>query len=75
MDASAIKHMIEASLPGAEVAVHSEDGHHFEALVIYEGFSGKSLLERHRMVYKTLGDSFKSTLHALALRTQVPGES
>ncbi|ADE13543.1 BolA family protein [Nitrosococcus halophilus Nc 4] len=74
MDASEIKHMIEAGLPEAEVAVHSEDGHHFEALVVYEGFKDKSLLERHRMVYETLGDSFKSTLHALAIRTRAPGE-
>jgi acid stress-induced BolA-like protein IbaG/YrbA len=74
MDASEIKRTIEAGLPGAEVAVHSEDGHHFEALVVYEGFRDKSLLERHRMVYATLGDSFKSTLHALALRTRAPSE-
>ena len=74
MDASEIKRMIEAGLSGAEVAVYSEDGHHFEALVMYKDFSGKSLLERHRMVYETLGDSFKSTLHALALRTEVPKE-
>jgi acid stress-induced BolA-like protein IbaG/YrbA len=74
MDAGEIKRTIEAGLPGAEVAVHSDDGHHFEALVIYDGFQGKSLLERHRMVYATLGDSFKSALHALALRTRAPSE-
>ncbi|ABA59228.1 BolA family protein [Nitrosococcus oceani] len=74
MNASEIKRMIETGLPESEVAVHSEDGHHFEALVVYEGFRGKSLLERHRMVYEALGDSFKSTLHALAIRTQLPGE-
>ncbi|ADJ27277.1 BolA family protein [Nitrosococcus watsonii] len=75
MNASEIKRMIETGLPEAEVAVHSEDGHHFEALVVYEGFRGKSLLERHRMVYEALGDSFKSALHALAIRTRLPGES
>lgn len=75
MDANTIKHMIETSLLGAEVTVSSEDGFHFEALVIYEHFSNKSLLERHRMVYQALGDSFKSNLHALALRTQVSGEN
>lgn len=74
MNASEIKQMIEAGLPDAEVAVHSEDGHHFEAIVVHEGFRNKSLLERHRIVYATLGDSFKSTLHALALRTLTPDE-
>lgn len=74
MNADEIKHRVEAGLPGAEVAVQSEDGHHFEALVVYEGFRDKSLLERHRIVYAALGDSFKTTLHALALRTRTPDE-
>lgn len=74
MDASDIQQKIETGLPEAEVTVHSDDGHHFEALIVYEGFRDKSLLERHRIVYDTLGDSFKTTLHALSLRTRTPEE-
>ncbi|CAH9019574.1 BolA/IbaG family iron-sulfur metabolism protein [Candidatus Nitrosacidococcus sp. I8] len=74
MDANTIKHMIESGLPGAKVAIYSEDNHHFEAFIIHTGFNGKTLLERHRMVYETLGNSFQSNLHALALHTKTPEE-
>jgi acid stress-induced BolA-like protein IbaG/YrbA len=51
------------------------DGRHFEAVVIHEGFAGRSMLEQHRMVYATLGESFRTdALHALSLKTYSPAE-
>jgi len=72
MDAVEIKRMIETGLPGCEARVLGDDGSHFEAVVIFHDFIGKSMLEQHRMVYATLGDSFQSALHALSLRTYTP---
>lgn len=72
MEAAHIKKLIEAGLPDATVAVFGDDGQHFEAHVQSPSFAGKSLLVQHKMVYATLGDSFESALHALALKTSEP---
>lgn len=66
-----IKQLIEAGLPGAAVIVLGDDGQHFEAEVVYAGFSGKMPLAQHRMVYATLGDKMGRDIHALQLRTRV----
>jgi stress-induced morphogen len=46
---------------------------HFEAVVISASFEGKATLQRHRMVYATLGKLMGNEIHALGLRTEVPG--
>ena len=75
MNASIIKQLIEAGLPGAEVQVMGDDGVHFEARVVSEAFAGKLPLARHRMVYATLGDKMGGEIHALALKTLTPEEA
>jgi acid stress-induced BolA-like protein IbaG/YrbA len=74
MDSITIEHMIRAGLPDAEVSVSGADGVHFEARIVSASFAGKSTLQRHRMVYSTLGDFMGREIHALALRTELPGE-
>ena len=68
-----IKQMIERGLPGARVTA-SGDGQHFEAVVVFEGFVGKNMVQQHQMVYRTLGDKMRSEIHALSLRTLTPEE-
>lgn len=75
MDSATIEQMICAGLPGAEVSVQGEDGVHFEAKVICASFRGKPTLQRHRMVYATLGEMMGQEIHALALQTDVPAET
>jgi acid stress-induced BolA-like protein IbaG/YrbA len=72
MDSKAIEQMILLGLPDAEVSVSGDDGVHFEAVVISPSFAGKTTLQRHRMVYATLGSKMGNEIHALALRTEVP---
>lgn len=74
MDSKTIEQMIRAGLPDAEVQVSGEDGVHFEAQVRSAAFSGKTTLQRHRMVYATLGELMGREIHALALHTAVPGQ-
>jgi acid stress-induced BolA-like protein IbaG/YrbA len=71
MNEDDIKKLIEEGLSGSQ-AVVSGDGTHFEATVIYKGFAGKSMLEQHRLVYGTLGDSMQGSIHALSIRTYTP---
>ena len=75
MDSTTIEQMIRAGLPDAEVNVSGDDGVHFEARVISESFRGKSTLQRHRMVYATLGEFMGREIHALGLQTELPGGS
>jgi acid stress-induced BolA-like protein IbaG/YrbA len=74
MDSQTIEQMIRAGLPDAEVSVSGDDGVHFEAVVTSPSFAGKSTLQRHRMVYATLGSLMGNEIHALGLRTDVPAD-
>jgi acid stress-induced BolA-like protein IbaG/YrbA len=65
--------MIESGLPDCEAHVEG-DGRHFYAVVVCEAFAGKSMLEQHKMVYETLGDSMQSAIHALSMKTYTPAE-
>ena len=74
MDSLTIEQMILAGLPDADVSVSGADGVHFEAIVVCDAFAGKTTLQRHRMVYATLGSTMGNEIHALGLRTLAPGE-
>lgn len=48
---------------------------HFDMLIVADAFSGKTPLERHKMVYEALGDLMHSDIHALSLQAKAPGET
>jgi acid stress-induced BolA-like protein IbaG/YrbA len=74
MDPSDITRLIEAGFANASVRVESDDNTHFAALVVAEEFEGVRKLQRHQMVYKTLGTLVGNEIHALSLRTLTPAE-
>ncbi len=43
-------------------------GGHFSAFIVAEAFTGKSLVQRHRMVYQALGELMRTEIHALAIK-------
>lgn len=49
-------------------------GGHFQVLLVSGSFRGKSVVERHRAIYETLGELMKQEIHALTLRTLTPEE-
>ena len=55
MNSDDIKILIETSIRDAVAIVSSDDNVHFEAVVISPAFSEKSLIQRHQMVYGSLG--------------------
>jgi acid stress-induced BolA-like protein IbaG/YrbA len=71
MDSNEIKTMIENGMSNSVVNVDG-DGTHFEALIVSTEFEGKSLIERHKLVYGVLGDAMKERIHALSLKTYTP---
>ena len=74
MKASEIEQLIAAGLPGCQVQVLSDDDTHFEALVVSADFEGKRPLQRHQMVYKTLGRHMGGDIHALSIKALTPAE-
>lgn len=54
----------------------AKDGRgHFNVTVVSNAFDGKSLIERHRMVYDALGDAMQTDIHALSINARTPSES
>jgi acid stress-induced BolA-like protein IbaG/YrbA len=74
MNPAEIAALIEQNLTGAQAQVHTDGQGHYEALVICAAFAGKRSLQRHQMVYGTLGDRVGREIHALALKTFTPDE-
>jgi BolA protein len=79
------KRLTEAFEPetlGVEDESHLHEGHegardgrgHFRVLIISHAFSDRSLLDRHRLVYKALGDLMRTDIHALAIDAWSPHE-
>ena len=68
-----IQNWISQGLENSEVTVDG-DGQHFEATIVCPDFEGKSLIQRHKMVYSALGDKMKSEIHALSMKTLTPAE-
>jgi acid stress-induced BolA-like protein IbaG/YrbA len=66
-----IKEIIQQVLPGATIYVLDprNDGHHLEAIVISDEFIGLSLIKQHKIVMNSLKEEFKSSVHALGLKT------
>lgn len=74
MEPHTIKQMIASGLPEADILVEGDDGTHFQARIISPAFNGKTRLQQHQMVYKTLGASMGAEIHALSLQTYTPAE-
>lgn len=47
---------------------------HFNVTIVSDRFTNVSLLERHRMVYESLGDLMKTDIHALSIKALAPDE-
>ncbi|MEI8395890.1 MAG: BolA family transcriptional regulator [Rhodospirillaceae bacterium] len=76
MDAQEIETLIKAGLPDAVVRIEDlrGDGDHYAAHVESAAFKGRTRVQQHQMVYKTLQGRMGGELHALALQTKIPAE-
>lgn len=62
---------------------HLHEGHaghrpggetHFRVYIVSEAFKGKSRVDRHRMINSALAAELSTSVHALAIHAQAPGE-
>lgn len=75
MDTNKIKEIIEKSLAGSEASVSGSEGK-FIANIIYDGFKGLNIVNRHKVVYNVLDSYIKSgELHAISLKTHTSEEN
>ena len=65
---------IEDAFPGDDIFLSSPmgDDNHFQLRVVSEQFSGKTMVERHQLIYQALGDAMREAVHALAIKTYTP---
>jgi acid stress-induced BolA-like protein IbaG/YrbA len=75
MTSEQIQVLIETGLPDCIATVASDDNTHFDATVISAAFAGKRPLQRHQMIYATLGDKMGTDIHALSIQALTPEES
>ncbi len=77
LSVQALEAMLQAAFPGGTISVRDLTGtsDHFEATIVSERFDGVSRVERHRMVYASLGEAMRGPIHALALKTVTPSEA
>jgi acid stress-induced BolA-like protein IbaG/YrbA len=74
MNAAEVRSLIQAGLPSAQVQVASDDDTHFEARIVAADFAGKRMLQRHQLVYATLGQLMGREIHALSIQAYTPEE-
>ncbi|MGA9025141.1 MAG: BolA/IbaG family iron-sulfur metabolism protein [Steroidobacteraceae bacterium] len=74
MNPQQVAQIIQAGLAGSTASVSSDDNVHFEAVVIAPAFAGKRPVQRHQLVYATLGAAVGNEIHALALQVFTPEE-
>lgn len=82
-----IRALLEAALQPRELDLHDDSaahaghagalqsgGGHFSVYIVADDFAGKSLLQRHQMVYQALGDLMRTDIHALMIKALTPEE-
>jgi BolA protein len=66
--------IIDSSAAHAGHAGAASGGGHYHVTIIAEAFEGKSLVQRHQLIYKALGDLMKQQIHALGINALSPSE-
>jgi len=75
MNIEEIKILIQESMIDAEIIVNSDDNVHFEAIIISDKFINKTSIQRHQMIYQSLGNKMDSEIHALSIKTLTKEEN
>ena len=66
-----IRSLIKEAIPDAEIIIQdlAGDENHYSATIKSKIFKGKSKIEQHKMVYKSLKGKMGNELHALSINT------
>lgn len=86
MTAQIIRQTLEAALKPEvlEIIDHSaahaghagnRGGGHYNVTIVSSEFEGKSMVQRHQLIYQALGDMMKQEIHALGINALTPSEN
>ena len=66
-----IRSLIKEAIPDAEIIIQdlAGDENHYSATIKSKVFNGKSKIEQHKMIYKSLKGKMGNELHALSINT------
>ena len=67
--------IIDESAKHAGHAGAASGGGHFIIQIVSPAFGGKSLIQRHRLVYDAVNDMMQTEIHALSIQATSPEES
>mgnify|MGYP003598190946 CR=1 FL=1 len=74
MTADQIRDLIAQGLDCEHLEVDG-DGRHWSATIVSRTFEGKRAVQRHQLVYATLGQRMQTDeVHALSMKTLTPAE-
>jgi len=74
MTADQIQTLIQAGIACDHCQIEG-DGRHWYATIVSAAFEGKRLIQRHQLVYASLGNRMQTDeIHALSMKTFTPGE-
>ena len=67
-----IKKLIMSSIPDATIEITDlvGDNNHYSAKITSKIFNGKSKIEQHKLVYKSLRGKMGNELHALSITSE-----
>jgi BolA protein len=66
--------IIDESARHAGHAGAASGGGHYILHIVSDAFTGKNLIQRHRLVYDAVGDMMHSEIHALSIQARSPDE-
>jgi len=67
--------IIDQSAAHAGHGGNQKGGGHYYVTIVANAFAGKSLVQRHQLVYQALHDLMKEDIHALGINALTPSEN
>lgn len=80
-----LRNSLQSALEPSLIEIHDDsaahaghagarEGGHYRLTLVAEAFQGRTLLERHRLVYAAVAPLMASVVHALNISARAPGE-
>jgi BolA protein len=67
--------LIDNSAEHAGHAGAKQGGGHYSVTIVASLFDGKTMVQRHQLIYQALGDLMKNEIHALGINALTPSEN
>ena len=64
----------ESQAHAGHAGASQHGGGHYFATIVSEKFDGKSLVQRHQLVYQALGELMETDIHAFSMKAFCPDE-